>query len=288
MIFLKMLVSNVDTVHTFFYIPSKHIIVVHIHEDVIVSVQFSWCALWTFQKQPFANMVARQDLGGSLPVQAFSRWFLPRLKCLRLRLWCEAEEMSVSVRQSGADTGGKAGKGNHLPASQQEGGLASRPVASTTRWARAATLCPSTSQKSAITCTFSRDTGWRRKNVRWELSDFLQDADLWPGTHSHWQGTHQTSGPGQDCARQNSAKAHLLRTFHLNALYCRAVNVQKIQTSRPLKRVNLKSLQKLLTWRNSSSGAAQMCVYCWKTGNNSSISKSKIFQHFKCLLLKNI
>ena len=79
-------------------------------------------------------MVARQDLGGSLPVQPFSRWFLPRLKCLRLRLWCEAEEMSVSVRQSGADTGGKAGKGNHLPASQQqEGGLASRPVASTTR-----------------------------------------------------------------------------------------------------------------------------------------------------------
>ena len=78
-------------------------------------------------------MVARQDLGGSPLVQAFPRWFLPRLKCLRLRLWCEAEEMSVSVRQSGADTGGKAGKGNHLPASQQEGGLASRPVASTTR-----------------------------------------------------------------------------------------------------------------------------------------------------------
>ena len=74
---------------------------------------------------------------------------------------------------------------------QQEGGLASRPVASTTRWARAATLCPSTSQKSAITCTFSRDTDGGEKNVRWELSDFLQDADLWPGTHSHWQGTHQ-------------------------------------------------------------------------------------------------
>ena len=63
----------------------------------------------------FAIMVARQDLGGSLlPVQAVSRWFLPRLKCLRLLLWCRAEEMSVSVRQSGADSGGKV-RGNHLP-----------------------------------------------------------------------------------------------------------------------------------------------------------------------------
>ena len=99
----------------------------------------------------FAIMVARQDLGGSLlPVQAVSRWFLPRLKCLRLRLWCRAEEMSVSVRQSGADSGGKARAttcnwgdwppSGHWPPSQ----------------VRPATLCPSnsTSQKSAIICTF--------------------------------------------------------------------------------------------------------------------------------------
>ena len=119
-----------------------------VHQDVIgfFGAWISWFAEPSSSSRLFAIMVARQNLGGSWCNR--SQGF-----CLVWNAYvcvCAAEEMSVSVRQSGADSGGKARAttcnwgdwppSGHWPPSQ----------------VRPATLCPSnsTSQKSAIICTF--------------------------------------------------------------------------------------------------------------------------------------
>ena len=121
-----------------------------VHQDVIVffGAWISWFAEPSGSSRLFAIMVARQNLRGSWCNR--SQGF-----CLVWNAYvcvCAAEEMSVSVRQSGADSGGKARAttcnwgdwppSGHWPPSQ----------------VRPATLCPSnsTSQKSAIFCTFQR------------------------------------------------------------------------------------------------------------------------------------